>query len=131
LWPYSSPLGGLEYGHKGYGLALVVELLCGPLNGNLWGPQIGPMYAELTRARHIGAFFIVLDPMRFAGGAAFAASVELIARALAAQPGQVLMPGDPELAEERRRRTAGVPIEPGLRDEMRVWSDRLKVPAPL
>jgi len=125
------PLGGLEYGHKGYGLALVVELLCGPLNGNLWGPQIGPMYAELTRARHIGAFFIVLDPMRFAGGAAFAASVELIARALAAQPGQVLMPGDPELAEERRRRTAGVPIEPGLRDEMRVWSDRLKVPAPL
>jgi ureidoglycolate dehydrogenase (NAD+) len=125
------PLGGLEYGHKGYGLALVVELLCGPLNGNLWGLQIGPMYAELTRPRRIGAFFIAIDPARFAGGATFAASVELIARALAAQPGQVLMPGDPELAEERRRRADGVPIEPGLRDEMRAWSERLKVTPPL
>lgn len=125
------PLGGLEYGHKGYGLALVVELLCGPLNGNLWGPQIGPMYAELSRPRRIGAFFIAIDPARFAGGASFAASVELIARALAAQPGQVLMPGDPELVEERRRRVDGVPIEPGLRDEMRAWSERLKITPPL
>jgi len=125
------PLGGLEYGHKGYGLALVVELLCGPLNGNLWGPQIGPMYAELTRPRRIGAFFIAIDPARFAGGATFAASIELIARALTAQPGQVLMPGDPELAEERRRRAVGVPIEPGLRDEMRAWSERLEVASAL
>ena len=125
------PLGGLEYGHKGYGLALIVELLCGPLNGNLWGPQIGPMYAELTRPRRIGAFFVAIDPMRFAGGAALAATVEQIARALAAQPGEVLMPGDPELAEEARRRAHGVPIEPGLRDEMRAWSERLKITAPL
>ena len=28
------PLGGADCGHKGDGLALVVELLCGPLNGN-------------------------------------------------------------------------------------------------
>ena len=125
------PLGGLEYGHKGYGLALVVELLCGPLNGNLWGPQIGPMYAELSRPRHIGAFFIVLDPMRFAGGPTLAATIEQMARTLAAQPGQVLMPGDPELAEQTRRRTLGVPIEPGLRDEMRAWSEQLKVTTPL
>jgi len=125
------PLGGLDYGHKGYGLALVVELLCGPLHGNLWGPQIGPMYGELTRPRHIGAFFIVLDPMRFAGGPTLAATIEQMARALAAEPGDVLMPGDPELAEETRRRALGVPIEPGLRDEMRVWSERLEVAAPL
>ena len=46
------PLGGLDYGHKGYGLARVVERLCGPLHGYLWGPQIGPMCAELTRPRH-------------------------------------------------------------------------------
>jgi len=125
------PLGGLDYGHKGYGLALVVELLCGPLHGNLWGPQIGPMYGELTRPRRIGAFFIVLDPMRFAGGPTLAATIEQMARALATEPGGVLMPGDPELAEQARRRALGVPIEPGLRDEMRVWSERLKVAAPL
>jgi len=125
------PLGGMDYGHKGYGLALIVELLCGPLHGNLWGPQIGPMYAELARPRRIGAFFIVLDPMRFAGGAAFAGTVEAIARALAGEPGEVLMPGDPELAEDARRRASGVPVEPGLRDEIRAWSAKLGVASPV
>lgn len=124
------PLGGLEYGHKGYGLALAVELLCGPLHGNPWGPLIGPMYAELERPRHLGAFFVVLDPMRFAGGAAFAATVETIARTLAAEPGAPKMPGDPELEAQARRRIEGIPIEPGLAMEMRSWSARLGVAFP-
>ena len=125
------PLGGADFGHKGYGLALVVELLCGPLNGNPYGPQIGPMYAELTRPRNLGAFFIVLDPLRFAGGATLAASLEHMARALAAQPGPVLLPGDPELAVQAQRRSEGIPIEPGLRAEILAWSERLKVAAPV
>lgn len=125
------PLGGLDYGHKGYGLALAVELLCGPLNGNLYGPQIGPMYAELTRPRRIGAFMIALDPMRFAGGAAFAATVEHLARTLAAEPGAPRMPGDPELEEQAQRRAHGIPIEPGLRVEIEHWSDQLGVASPL
>lgn len=124
------PLGGLDYGHKGYGLALAVELLCGPLHGNPWGPLIGPMYAELERPRHLGAFFVVLDPMRFAGGAAFAATVETIARTLAAEPGAPKMPGDPELEAQARRRIEGIPIEPGLAMEMRSWSGRLGVAFP-
>jgi ureidoglycolate dehydrogenase (NAD+) len=124
------PLGGADYGHKGYGLALVVELLCGPLHGNLFGPQIGPMYAELTRPRRIGAFMIALDPMRFAGGPAFAATVEQLARMLAAEPGSPRMPGDPELAVQAQRSAEGIPIEPGLRAEIAHWSERLGVPAP-
>lgn len=125
------PLGGLDYGHKGYGLALIVELLCGPLNGNPYGPQIGPMYAELERPRRIGAFFVVLDPSRFAGGPMFATAVEQMARALAAEPGAPKMPGDPEYAAEARRRIEGIPIEPGLAAEMRSWSTRLGVASPL
>lgn len=124
------PLGGLDYGHKGYGLALAVELLCGPLHGNPWGPLIGPMYAELERPRHLGAFFVALDPMRFAGGPAFAATVETIARALAAEPGAPKMPGDPELEAQARRRIEGIPIEPGLAMEMRSWGARLGVAFP-
>ena len=125
------PLGGLDYGHKGYGLALVVELLCGPLHGNLWGPQIGPMYAELTRPRRIGAFMIALDPMRFAGGPAFAGVVEQMARALAAEPGAPMMPGDPELAVQRERLARGIPVEPGLRAEIQRCSEELQLPSPV
>jgi len=125
------PLGGPDYGHKGYGLALIVELLCGPLNGNPYGPQIGPMYAELERPRRIGAFFVAIDPMRFAGGPMFAATVEHMARALADEPGAPRMPGDPELEAQAKRRVEGIPIEPGLAAEMRAWSTRLGVASPL
>jgi len=124
------PLGGPEYGYKGYGLALVVELLCGPLNGNPFGPHISPMYEQLELPRRLGAFFVVVDPARFAGGPALAAVVEQMARELAAQPGQPRMPGDPELAREADRRARGIPIEAGLWGEMQDWSRRLRVALP-
>src|SRR5262245_14732339 len=34
------PLGGHEYGHKGYALALMVDLFCGPLNGMPFADRI-------------------------------------------------------------------------------------------
>lgn len=121
------PLGGTDYGHKGYGLALAIDLLCGPLNGNPFGPHLGPMYAALDRPRSVGAFFIVVDPNRFAGGPTLAAAVEQMARELAAEPGSPRLPGDPEREHEARRRAEGIPVEPGLLAEMRAWSARLGI----
>jgi ureidoglycolate dehydrogenase (NAD+) len=121
------PLGGTEYGYKGYGLALMIDLLCGPLNGNPWGPKISNMFTELDEPRRIGAFFLMLDPSRFAGGEMLAATVETIARALSGEPGTPLMPGDPELREEESRRVRGIPVEPGLAAQIRDWTTRLGV----
>jgi ureidoglycolate dehydrogenase (NAD+) len=126
-----APLGGREYGYKGYALALVIDLLCGPLLGNPYGPHLTPMFAALQRPRHIGAFFIALDPQRFAGGSALAAQIEAMARELAAEPGAPRLPGDPELEVAAQRGRDGVPIEPGLAEQFRTWGARLGVPAPL
>jgi ureidoglycolate dehydrogenase (NAD+) len=126
-----TPLGGREYGHKGYALALVVDLLCGALLGNLWGPQIPSMYEALDQPRQLGAFFIALDPARFAGAQAFTAELEAMAQALAAEPGSPLMPGDPELAVAAQRARDGIPIEPGLAAQFRDVSQRLGLTAPL
>lgn len=125
-----TPLGGHDYGHKGYALALMVDLLSGPLHGNPYGPHIPPMFGDLDAPRRIGAFFIVLDPMRFAGGPTLAMVVEQMARTLAAEPGSPRVPGDPELACEAQRRQAGIPIEPQLAQQMREWSVRLGVACP-
>jgi ureidoglycolate dehydrogenase (NAD+) len=126
-----TPLGGREYGHKGYALALVVDLLCGPLLGNPYGPHIPSMFHALDEPRQLGAFFIALDPERFAGGAALAQGVEAMARDLAAEPGAPMMPGDPEIAVAAQRTRDGVPIEPQLAEQFRTWSARLGVAAPL
>jgi ureidoglycolate dehydrogenase (NAD+) len=125
------PLGGTEYGHKGYGLALAIDLLCGPLNGNPYGPMIPPMFTGLDAPRRLGAFFIVMDPLRFAGGALLAGVVAQMAGALAGEPGAPRMPGDPELEHEARRSRAGIPVEPGLVQELRHWSARLGLPPPV
>lgn len=124
-----TPLGG-DYGHKGYGLAMMIELMCGPLNGNPYGPHIGPMYEQLDRPRELGAFFIVMDPARFAGGAALAAVAAGMAAELAAQPGSPRMPGDPELASQAQRQAGGIPVPPALKVEMVEWSARLGLPLP-
>lgn len=124
------PLGGPDYGHKGYALALAIELLCGPLHGNPHGPHIGPMYDELDRPRHLGAFFVVLDPMRFAGGPTLALTVEQLAHELAAEPGAPRLPGDPEQASLRRRSAEGIPIDAPLAEQMAAWSKRLQVALP-
>jgi ureidoglycolate dehydrogenase (NAD+) len=126
-----TPLGGAEYGHKGYAMALMVDLLCGPLLGNPFGRHVPAMFGDLDAPRRIGALFIVLDPMRFAGGPALAATVEQMARELAAEPGSPKLPGDPELQRERDRRRDGIPVEPVLATQMRQWSERLRVPCPV
>ncbi|SEK12400.1 Ldh family oxidoreductase [Achromobacter sp. NFACC18-2] len=124
------PLGGEEYGYKGYGLAMMVELLCGPLNGNPFGPHISPMYEALDRPRELGAFFIVIDPARFAGGAALAGVVAAMAMELSQAPGGPRLPGDPEAAAQAERRQQGLPVPPGLWAQMQDWSGRLGVALP-
>jgi ureidoglycolate dehydrogenase (NAD+) len=124
-----TPLGGAQYGHKGYALALMVDLLCGPLLGNPFGRHLSSMYGDLDAPRRLGAFFIVIDPVRF-GGPLLPAVVAQMAAELAAEPGAPRMPGDPERDTEHERRAGGIPIEPELLTEMRRWSERLAVSVP-
>ncbi|HET9977130.1 MAG TPA: Ldh family oxidoreductase [Burkholderiaceae bacterium] len=125
------PLGGAEFGHKGYALALMIDLLCGPLLGNPFGPHIPPMFEALDAPRRLGALFIAIDPDRFGGRDALAAAAGRMAAELAAEPGGPRMPSDPEHDAEAERARHGVPIESGLAELFRTWSVRLGVPAPL
>lgn len=124
------PLGGASYGHKGYALALMIDLLCGPLNGMAFADRIAPMFGDLSERRRLGGLMIALDPLRFAGGAALAQRVADAVEAIRRQPGEVLYPGEPEERAEAQRRREGIPIEPGLRAEFDEWTRRLGV-APL
>ena len=124
--------------HKGYALAFLIDLLCGPLNAMPCGPRIPAMYGDYARHRRLGSFMMALDPARFAGGATLAATaVDMAAEArrqpLASDGAEILVPGDPEYRCEVIRRHSGVPIEPGLWKEIREWSQRMKVepPAPV
>jgi len=120
------PLGGPIYGYKGYGLAFMIDLLCGALNGMTFGRHINSMYEELDRPRKIGHFVIALDPGRFAGASTLEATVDAVVKDLKSQ-GEILFPGEPELREEEKRRVHGIPIDAEALKDMNEWSARLGV----
>ena len=123
------PLGGPVYGYKGYGLALMIDLLCGAMNGMTYGRHINSMYEELDRPRKIGHLMIAIDPQRFAGAATLEATVDAMVKDLKAQ-GDILFPGEPELIEQERRRLAGIPVDDAALADMHAWSKKLGVPPP-
>jgi ureidoglycolate dehydrogenase (NAD+) len=123
------PLGGPIYGYKGYGLAFMIDLLCGALNGMTFGRHINSMYEELDKQRKIGHLLIAIDPARFAGGDRLEQTVDAVVADLRAQ-GEILFPGEPELIEEQQRINQGIPIDDEALKDMREWSAKLGVPPP-
>lgn len=109
-----APLGGTrEQGaHKGYGLALMVEILCATLTG-AGSAQVAT-----------GHFFLTLDPTAFRDREGFQADLDdLLARMRANTPADpahpVLIPGDPEHDTFLQRRRDGIPMVQTLVDEVR------------
>ena len=60
---FLSPIGG----HKGYGMALAVDLLCGLITGGNFLSEIRSWVTETSRPQGLGHFFILIDPGRLVG----------------------------------------------------------------
>jgi LDH2 family malate/lactate/ureidoglycolate dehydrogenase len=132
-----TPLGGTKEmcGHKGYGMAMMVEILAGPLSGNVWSNHVNrPKEQQLPPGT--GHFFMAWRIDLFRDPDEFKADMDLICRELHETPaaddasGPVLVPGDPEIEAERRNREEGVPVAPGLVLELRAFAERLGIDHP-
>ncbi len=102
------PLGGTE-GYKGYGLAVMVEILCGLLTGLGYG-------VEPSGRHNDGCFMAVFKVEAFRPLAQFKREVsEFAAYLKATKPAQgferVYYPGEIEHEKERDRRANGVEVE--------------------
>ncbi|XP_076680077.1 putative oxidoreductase YjmC [Andrena cerasifolii] len=99
------PLGGEERnsGYKGYGLALMVEVLCGVLSGAEFGPNIR-QWKDKTKIANLGQCFMAINPEAFGSGSKDRLSTLL--KQLRSMPpaGEkpVLVAGDPERAAMER-----------------------------
>ncbi len=115
---FVGPVGG----YKGFGLGMMVELLCGLLTGGPAATEIEPIYGDLAKRRHLSHFFMALDISRFSDATAFkqrlaamAAAIRALPRADEAVP--VMVPGDPEKAACERRCREGIPLDGPKVDE--------------
>lgn len=102
-------------GHKGYALALMVEVLSSVLSGAAIGPEIGSMYKNLDRKQDVGHFFCLLDVEAFMDRAEFTSRIDRTIDMLKsgrrlAVVDEILVPGErsARIAEENER--LGVPV---------------------
>ena len=124
------PTGGLDAGHKGYGLALLIEALTAGLSGH--------GRADPSEGWGATVFVQIIDPEAFGGIAQFKRQTDWLAaacRAATPRPGveQVRLPGERGLAQFERQQRDGVEVYPGILDGLAPVAARYGVtpPAPL
>lgn len=121
------PLGGVELGHKGFALGLIVEALTGGLSG----------VGHTGKPKDAGnlVYFQLVDPNAFAGAAEFKHDSTGLAQACrASKPREgvksVRMPGDGALALCRSQLHDGVELYPSIMPDLQPWAAKLGVTAP-
>src|SRR5450756_503724 len=105
------PLGG----HKGFGLAMAIDILSGILASGPFGPHIGELYNNPTKQQKVGHFFGAFKIDQFRSVKEFKADMDAMIRELKAQPlgkgfDKIMVAGDPEANTEANRRANGVPL---------------------
>jgi LDH2 family malate/lactate/ureidoglycolate dehydrogenase len=133
------PLGGageLLGGHKGYGLALLVDILCGVLSGACYADLVYPrMPGGQPLPSGIGHFFGALRVDAFRPLAEFEAAMDDLQRRLKNAPkakGQdrIYVHGEKEFEEAERRSRAGIPLDPRVLAELEEIAAELGVEFP-
>ncbi len=121
------PTGGVDHGHKGYGLALMVEALTQGLGGfgrsqapSGWGASV---YVQVT------------DPAAFGGSDAFCRETGWLAKTCRETPpipgvDAVRLPGQQGLARKRLALAEGVALYPGILDALAPFAAKFHVPVP-
>jgi LDH2 family malate/lactate/ureidoglycolate dehydrogenase len=129
-----TPLGATRDlgGHKGYGLAVMVDILSGVLAGAGFADVRRRREPEPTRA-DIGHFFGAIDIARFRDLAAFKADMDDLLQALkdsrkAEGQDRIYVAGEPESECEQRRRRDGIPLAPGLVAQLQELSSAVAIP---
>lgn len=121
------PTGGLDHGHKGYALALLIEALTGGLAGH--------GRADAKEGWGASVFIQVFAPAHFGGEKDFRRQTETVAAACRANPprsgvARVRLPGEHGLRRRAEQLAHGVELHASILPALEPWAEKLGVPAP-
>jgi ureidoglycolate dehydrogenase (NAD+) len=109
-----NPVG--EY--KGFGLGMMVDILCSILSGGIMGKDLRAMYALPLdeKKRQVGHFFMAIDFEKFCEPTQFKQSMQSMVDRIRGMSqldlgSQVMVPGDPEKKSYEKRVVEGIPVD--------------------
>lgn len=130
------PLGGAgeEFsGHKGYGLATIVEILSSALQAGAFLHGLTGFDSEGHRQPYkIGHFFMAIQIESFLPLDEFKTNIGNLLRELRSSPKadgatRIFLAGEKEFENEVRVRKEGIPILPSLQNEMKTMQSELQL----
>jgi ureidoglycolate dehydrogenase (NAD+) len=122
---FLQPVGG----HKGYGLALAVDLFAGLLSGAGFLTHVSSWSADPEKPQDLGHFFIALDTTKLGAAEWLRGRMEDFRATLHASPAAdpaspVVVPGEIELARMAAFRAEGIPLPGDLAGQLRALAKR-------
>jgi LDH2 family malate/lactate/ureidoglycolate dehydrogenase len=120
-------------GHKGYALALLVELFCSVLSGAAIGSSIGSMYKDMDRKQDVGHFFCLMDIGAFMDVSDFKKRVDSMIDEIKAcrkrpKVEEILVPGERRFRIARENRKLGIPLGAQTLKELQVLCEEYEIP---
>jgi LDH2 family malate/lactate/ureidoglycolate dehydrogenase len=123
--------------HKGYGLALVLEVLTGVLTGAGFGQDHAPEHLEAPEAQHnLGHLFGALDPTLFMPLEQFGSRIDRLRTEIKQGqrvPGveRLILPGELEHERRETRLHDGIPVHADAPNVLRTLCEALGLDSPL
>ena len=113
------PLGGMEAGYKGYGLAMIIGLLAGTLGGAAMGRDVIDFNHDDDSVTNTGQAIAAINIAAFGDVAVFKRSVDALVRDFRnsqRMPGvdRIWVPGERSHETRFRRTSLGIPMAPAL-----------------
>ncbi len=123
-------------GHKGYGLALMVEVLSGALSGSGIRDKIGMAdWDPPEKETDYGHTFISIDPGVILGPGVFPPRMDELLGGIkhipaTAAAGSVKIPGEIEQEKRRKALAEGIPLPADVRKALRLTAEENHIPVP-
>jgi len=121
--------------HKGYGIALLIEMLSGVLAGATVAPTVGNLYDNPTGVQNLGHGFGAIRIEALAAPDEFAGRMDALIRDVRQSPrgagvDRIYLPGEIEFELAERNRREGLALADPTLKELAALGQRVGVPCP-
>jgi LDH2 family malate/lactate/ureidoglycolate dehydrogenase len=123
----------LPLGHKGFGLAIMIEVLSGVLTQSKILKEVDLWFKETSNPINLGHFFMALDVSTFMDLDSFKARVNYMIDVLKSTPPMegsdgIFMPGEIEYTKEQVCIKYGISVDPEVRKTLDTFATKIHIP---